>query len=148
MKNKILLPLLAIVLFVFNNTNAQLSQYAASNNEIQVWDKIEMNGKFRPSLRLLDFLRKDGRFGPRFATKQLLKRQVVSNTYNANSNSPNYWLYFNNDLILGDAVNRLDLIDQIRLKQVKAIAKKVNGAQQIIFVTTMDFDSKITFVKK
>lgn len=32
-----------------------------------------MNGKVRPSLRLFDFLRKDGRFGPRYAQKNYLK---------------------------------------------------------------------------
>ena len=49
-----------------------------------------MNGKVRPSLRLFDFLRKDGRFGPRYAQKKLFERQVVYNSYNDDSNSPNY----------------------------------------------------------
>ncbi|MAD97895.1 MAG: hypothetical protein CMB99_11270 [Flavobacteriaceae bacterium] len=149
MKNILTLTFLTISFLFTTNTNAQVSNYVNTDNEIQVFDKLEMNGEFRKSLRLLDFLRKDARFG---INRKLTNTQI---NYNSSMNGPNeisnsnsnYWLYFNDELILGDGLNRLWEIDQVRLKKVKTVAVRKEGSQRIVFVTTMDADSQIKFVK-
>ena len=149
MKNIPTLTILAISFLFTDNINAQVSNYVNTDNEIQVFDKLEINGEFRKSLRVLDFLRKDGRFG--------LNTKITNSLINYNrspkrpgeleQNYSIYWLYLNDELILGDGLNRLWEIDQMRLNEVKTVAVRKEGGQRIVFITTMDTDSQIKFVK-
>ena len=76
MKQSKLLPFIALLFLLPITSLAQESNYLNQNDTIQVFDVLEVNGEFRKSLRLLDFLRKDSRFSNRQLAK-LADRQVV-----------------------------------------------------------------------
>lgn len=144
MKQSILLPFIAFLFLLPITSMAQESNYLNQNDTIQVFDVLEVNGEFRKSLRLLDFLRKDSRFSNRQLAK-LADRQVVNFSSAAVDREPGRsipFLYLDGELIVADGMNRLYLIDQLRMSDIKTIATKRRGFEKVVYITTLDKDKK------
>lgn len=47
-------------------------------------------------------------------------------------------IYFDGDLIFGEGINRLYLIDQTRLREIKTIKKRKDGFDREIHITSME----------
>lgn len=147
MKKAILLPFLTFLLFTSYNTTSQESNYLKDKDSVQVFDILEVNGKFRKNLRFLDFLRKDRRFSNRQLAR-LAKIQINTNKSsftNDNSRGPSGsipFLYLDGELIVGDGINRLYLVDQLYLKDIRTIATKRKGFDKLVYVTTMKSKKK------
>ena len=144
MKQSKLLPFIALFFFLPITSLAQESNYLNQNDTIQVFDVLEVNGEFRKSLRLLDFLRKDSRFSNRQLAK-LADRQVVYFGSVAVDREPGGsipYLYLDGELIVADGMNRLYLIDQLRMSDIKTIATKRRGFEKVVYITTLDKKKK------
>ena len=97
---------------------------------------------------LLEFLSRNSRFTSKHL-KKLIKNQRNYNsdtfeTQNLRNNkkfgtqsSSLTIIYYNNKLILGEGINRLYLVDNVRLKSIKRISKNYSGLDKIIKITSL-----------
>ena len=116
--------------------------------ESQIYDIIHIDGKLRKNQLLLEFLSKNSRFGGPHLKKIIeIQRNTNGGDYNTQNLSNNEeigqssgsldFIYFDGDLIFGEGINRLYLIDQTRLREIKTIKKRISGFDREIHITSI-----------
>ena len=148
MKTKKHLPFAIIVLLLFSISFS--AQEKDENQENNLFDIIHIDGKFKKNQLLLEFLTRDSRFGGNNGQlKKMIEKQRNLNTgsyetQNLRNNkkfgtpTPSlYIVYYDQEIILGEGINRFYLIDQVRLEDIKTIKRKISGVDNEIFVETM-----------
>lgn len=124
---------LAIITVLFISTN--ISAQETEVKESQIYDIIHIDGKLRKNQLLLEFLSKNSRFGGRHLKKMIeIQRNSNGGDYYTQNLSNNDEIgtssgsldiiYFDGDLIFGEGINRLYLIDQTRLRDIKLLKKE------------------------
>lgn len=162
MKTSILtLVLLLTFSFSFQAQEEKKEQKKEDSNYFIV---VDFDGKHRKNLSLLDFLRKDGRFntGINFyhsgwngsaSGKRTLAMQKVSMNYDVSayggsaSMNPGrnqiatnrVFIYVDGELVFGNGESWLDKIANVRMKDVKTIARS-NEVDTKIYVTLLSDD--------
>lgn len=144
MKAKIYILTIFTMLFITSNTIGQEEEIKKS----QIFDIIHIDGKLRKNQLLLEFLSKNSRFGGRHLKKMIeIQRNTNGGDYNTQNLSNNREIgvsggsidviYFDGDIIFGEGINRLYLIDQTRLREIKTIKKRSVGINREIYITSM-----------
>lgn len=139
MKN--LVYLLMLSFFFSININAQEKKEV--KEKVNYFDVLEVNGKFRKNLRVLDFFRKDSRFNYKHLgdlaemhVKNSYRVELSDNTRNLGESIP--FIYLDGNLILGNGENRLNKIINLKMKDVKTIATTDKSFDKKIYITLMD----------
>lgn len=163
MKNLITILFVQLVFLTSIYSQEQKAQFT-DLKEPQVF--LEANGEHRPNLLLLDFFRKDSRFingtefssngifGSAYGNTAAMMRTNSSYLYYNNPGNSNFtfenanvsftptnrtFLYIDGELIFGNGESRLDKIINVRMKDVKTIAR-FNDFDTKIFVTLINND--------
>ena len=135
---------LAILILISFNSFAQESPKSGSVERNEDFQTLHVNGEHRKGLRLLDFFRKDSRFSAS-GLAELATIQINTNNSNYSNNNQRKSfngssipvVYYDGDLILGDGINRLYLIDQVKLSKIKTISKSLKERDTPIYVVSM-----------
>lgn len=160
---KSILSLVLVVLFSMS-FQAQEEKKELNKEDSNYFLVVDFDGKHRKNLSLLDFLRKDGRFntGINFyhsgwngsaSGKRTLAMQRVAMTYDVSPHvggsslnlERNYiprnrvFIYVDGELVFGNGESWLDKIANVKMKDVKSIAKS-NEFDTKIYVTLLSDD--------
>lgn len=138
--------LLAIITLLSVTFSAQ-----EKNNKIEkeAFITIDVEGEERKNLLLLEFLTRDKRVSNSKLSKMIEdQRKMNGGTYenqNLRGNkefgygSPSLTtVYYDGEVIFGEGINRLYIIDQVRLKDIKTIKRVRAGTDNEIYVETLE----------
>ena len=125
------------------------AQEKKKDTEKEVFITIDVEGEERKNLLLLEFLTRDARFSNHKLSKMIEdQRKMNGGTYenqNLRGNkefgyrSPSLTtVYYDGEVIFGEGINRLYIIDQVRLKDVKTIKKVRAGIDNEIYVDSLE----------
>lgn len=146
MKSKKYIFTLITIVFFISQHQAQKTEKSSN----KAFDIIHIDGKFNKNQLLLEFLSRNSRFGNGSQLKKLIEKQRNSNAggdANANlrqnkkfgqANTSITKIYFDGDLILGEGIDRLYIIDQTRLKEIKNIKKTIASYDAEIYITSLN----------
>ena len=124
------------------------AQEVLNKNNTETFETIKISENSKKNLLLLDFLKSDSRFNNN-KLKKLIKLQLSSNNNSyKNSNtrgSRNFGngttsitkIFLNNEQILGEGINRLYALNQLRMKDID----KIN-------LSNVSYDPEIYIYKK
>ncbi|CAM1360743.1 conserved exported hypothetical protein [Tenacibaculum litoreum] len=134
-----------LLLVILTLISLSLSAQEEKQPKVKPFDIIVDNNEIKSNQLLLDFLQKDFRLKSMQLSK-LIDYLRISNTSNLeNSNtrklkefgkpSPTVTtIIIDNEVILGDGINRLYLLDQIRMKEINKIVRSNPGFDQKIYI--------------
>jgi hypothetical protein len=125
------------------------AQESKKDTEKEAFITIDVDGEQRKNLLLLEFLTRDARFSNDKLSKMIEdQRKMNGGTYenqNLRGNkefgygSPSLTtVYYDGEVIFGEGINRLYIIDQVRLKDVKTIKRVRAGIDNEIYVDSLE----------
>ncbi|REH54517.1 hypothetical protein C7448_10237 [Tenacibaculum gallaicum] len=133
--------LLLIIIFISLNLSAQEEKYPKEKS----FDIIINNNEIKSNQLLLDFLQRDSRLKDMQISKLIdyQRKNNTSNFENANTRklkkfgkpSPTVTtIIVDNEVVLGDGINRLYLLDQVRMKNINKITRSNPSFDQEIHI--------------
>ncbi|WP_341221081.1 hypothetical protein [Polaribacter atrinae] len=114
--------------------------------ESKTFDVIVENGEVKSNQLLLNFLKTDSRLSD-FQLKQLIEIQKKTNSSDYNSSntrkekvfgqpSPTITtIFFDNEMILGEGINKLYVLDRVRMKEIKKISTSNVSYDKKIYIS-------------
>ena len=127
-----------------------LSQEKKKEADKKAFDIINVDGEFKQNQLLLEFLTRDARFSNNKLSKMIEEQRNSNGGSYENQNlrgsksfgyygSPSITtIFYNGEVIFGEGINRLYIIDQVRMKEIKTIKRFGTGVDTEIFIDSLE----------